>query len=195
MLLCLGASGIRANSPEDIIEIKKIVNLPIIGLYKKIYTDSDVYITPTMSEVDAIVDAGADIIALDATDRLRPGNTTLENFFRQVRSKYPELVFMADTSCYEEGAFAEKIGFDIVGTTMSGYTHYTKGNTLPDIDLMIKYVKNLSVPIIAEGGIWAPDELKQAINTGVWAAVVGTAITRPLEITKRFANQLNNYLK
>lgn len=185
-----GAGGIRANSPQDIIEIKEAVSLPIIGLYKVVYDDSEVYITPTMKEVDALVEAGVDIIAMDATKRLRPGGKTLEEFFKEVKAKYPNQLFMADTSCYEEGVKAEELGFDIIGTTMSGYTEYTKDVKLPNFDLMKQYVENLKTPIIAEGGIWTPDQLRMAMDTGVWAAVVGTAITRPREITRYFLNGL-----
>lgn len=183
-----GACGIRANSPEDIKQIKKAVNLPIIGLHKVVYNDSDVYITPTMKEVDALMEVGADIIAVDATKRLRPNGQTLEEFFQAVKQKYPNQIFMADTSCYEEGVKAQEIGFDIIGTTMSGYTEYTKGTQLPNFDLMKKYVETLNTPIIAEGGIWTPEQLNTALNLGVWAAVVGTAITRPREITRYFIN-------
>jgi N-acylglucosamine-6-phosphate 2-epimerase len=185
-----GAVGIRANSPEDIYEIKKMVDLPIIGLYKVEYPDSEVYITPTMREVDAICNAGADIIAMDATKRLRPNGETLEKFFVKVREKYPDKLFMADTSCFEEGAFAQKLGFDLIGTTMSGYTSYTKDRVLPDYELMKKYAREIKAPVIAEGGIWTPEQLKAALDTGVWAAVVGTAITRPREITKRFVEYI-----
>lgn len=181
-----GASGIRANSPDDIKEIKKAVNLPVIGLYKVVYDDSDVYITPTIKEVDALMNVGADIIALDATKRIRPNGQTLEDFFKEVKKKYPNQVFMADTSCYEEGVKAKELGFDIVGTTMSGYTEYTKGTKLPNYSLIKKYVDTLNMPIIAEGGIWTPEQLKTALDLGVWAAVVGTAITRPREITRHF---------
>lgn len=185
-----GAVGIRANSPEDIYEIKKMVDLPIIGLYKVEYPDSEVYITPTMREVDAICNAGADIIAMDATKRLRPNGETLEKFFIKVREKYPDKLFMADTSCFEEGVFAQKLGFDLIGTTMSGYTSYTKDRVLPDYELMKKYAREIKAPVIAEGGIWTPEQLKAALDTGVWAAVVGTAITRPREITKRFVEHI-----
>ncbi len=185
-----GAGGIRANSPQDIAEIKEAVDLPIIGLYKVVYSDSDVYITPTMKEVDELVKVGADIIAVDATKRPRPNGKTLEAFFKEVKQKYPSQLFMADTSCYEEGVKAKELGFDIIGTTMSGYTAYTKGVKLPNYDLMTRYVQDLHTPIIAEGGIWTPEQLKAAMDIGVWAAVVGTAITRPREITRYFLNCL-----
>lgn len=181
-----GAVGIRANTVVDIKAIKEKVDLPVIGIIKQVYEDSDVYITPTMKEVDALVEIGCEIIAVDATDRLRPNGVTFEEFFTEVRAKYPNQLFMADTSCFEEGKKAEELGMDLIGTTMAGYTPYTNGTPLPDFKLMERYVKELHSPVIAEGGIWVPEQLKQAIDTGVHAAVVGTAITRPMDITKHF---------
>lgn len=181
-----GAVGIRANTVVDIKAIKEKVDLPVIGIIKQVYEDSDVYITPTMKEVDALVEIGCEIIAVDATDRLRPNGVTFEAFFTEVRAKYPNQLFMADTSCFEEGKKAEELGMDLIGTTMAGYTPYTKGTPIPDFKLMERYVKELHSPVIAEGGIWVPEQLKQAIDTSVHAAVVGTAITRPMDITKHF---------
>ena len=181
-----GAVGIRANTVADIVEIKKTVDLPVIGIIKKVYGDCDVYITPTMKEVDALVECGVDIIATDCTDRIRPDGKTLDEFFAEVRAKYPDQLFMADCSCYEEGLHAAQIGLDLVGTTMNGYTEYTKGAVLPDFDLMKRLVETCGKPVIAEGGIWTPEQLKAALDTGVLAAVVGTAITRPRDITRHF---------
>lgn len=185
-----GAVGIRANTVVDIKAIKEKVDLPVIAIIKEEYPDSEVYITPTMKEVDALVEVGCEIIALDATKRVRPNGVTLEEIFKEVRAKYPNQLFMADTSCFEEGKKAEELGFDLIGTTMAGYTPYTKGTSLPDFTLMERYVKELNTPVIAEGGIWVPEDLKKAIDIGVHAAVVGTAITRPMDITKRFVNAI-----
>lgn len=185
-----GAVGIRCNTVVDIKAIKEKVDLPVIAIIKQDYDDSEVYITPTMKEVDALVEIGCEIIALDATDRPRPNGVTFEEFFTEVRKKYPNQLFMADTSCFEEGKKAEELGFDLIGTTMAGYAPYTKGTSLPDFKLMERYVNELSTPVIAEGGIWSPDELKKAMDIGVHAAVVGTAITRPMDITKRFVKAI-----
>lgn len=187
-----GACGIRANTVKDIAAIKERVDLPLIGIIKQVYPDSDVYITPTVAEVDALVKAGCEIIALDATDRPRPQGKTFEQFFTEVRAKYPNQLFMADTSCFEEGAQARKLGCDLIGTTMAGYTPYTKGRALPDYELMRRYVEELDAPVIAEGGIWSPEQLRKAMDIGVHAAVVGTAITRPMDITKRFVSALHD---
>lgn len=183
-----GAHGIRANSVEDIIEIKKTVDLPVIGIIKKNFEDADVYITPTMEEVDALVECGADIIATDFTEGIRPKGESLEEFFGKARKKYPDQLFMADCATYEDGIRAVQLGVDLIGTTLSGYTKDTKGIALPNVDLMRKLVKDIDKPIIAEGGIWTPEQLKEVMDAGVWAAVVGTAITRPMEITKRFVH-------
>lgn len=185
-----GAVGIRANTVVDIKAIKEKVDLPVIGIIKKDYDDSDVYITPTMDEVDALVEVGCEIIAVDATNRLRPNGVTFEEFFRAVRAKYPNQLFMADTSCFEEGKLAAELGIDLVGTTMAGYTPYTKGRKLPDVELIEKYVSELDVPVIAEGGIWVPEDLKNVYRAGAFSAVCGTAITRPMDITKRFVKAL-----
>nr|MDD5838321.1 N-acetylmannosamine-6-phosphate 2-epimerase [Eubacteriales bacterium] len=186
-----GAVGIRANTIVDILAIRKRVDLPIIGIIKQEYDDSDVYITPTMDEVDALVEIGCDIIATDATNRIRPNGKTFEDFFSEVRAKYPNQLFMADTSCFEEGQLAERLGFDLIGTTMAGYTPYTKGRSLPDLELIEKYSKELNVPIVAEGGIWSPEDLKNVYKAGAFSAVCGTAITRPMDITKRFVKALD----
>lgn len=186
-----GAVGIRANTIVDILAIRKRVDLPIIGIIKQEYDGSDVYITPTMDEVDALVEIGCDIIATDATNRIRPNGKNFEVFFSEVRAKYPNQLFMADTSCFEEGQLAERLGFDLIGTTMAGYTPYTKGRSLPDLELIEKYSKELNVPIIAEGGIWSPEDLKNVYKAGAFSAVCGTAITRPMDITKRFVKALD----
>lgn len=181
-----GAAGIRANTVEDIREIKKKVDIPIIGIIKQEYEGSDVYITPTMKEVDALCDEGVDIIAVDATRRLRPDGMTISEVFPLIRAKYPDQLFMADCSDFEEARTAAELGFDYIGSTMAGYTPYTKNRQLPDLELIGRMVKELGKPVIAEGGITTPEELRSVLELGVHAAVVGSAITRPMEITKRF---------
>lgn len=185
-----GAAGIRANTAEDIAEIKKNTALPVIGIVKRDYEGSEVYITPTMKEVEELIAVGVEIMATDATKRLRPGGVTLETFIKSVREKHPEKLLMADTSDYEEMLEADRLGFDFIGTTMRGYTAYTKDIKIPDFALIEKAAKTLRAPVIAEGGIWEPQELKKALESGAFAAVIGGAITRPQNITKRFVNAL-----
>lgn len=181
-----GAVGIRANSVEDITEIKKVVDLPIIGILKQEYPESEIYITPTIKEVDALAECGVEIIAVDCTKRVRPEGETLVGFWSEVRKKHPRQLFMADCSDYEEGMYAADLGFDIIGTTLSGYTAHTRGRSLPDLELMKRLSKDCQKPVIAEGGIWTPEQLKECFLAGVFAAVVGSAITRPREITRYF---------
>lgn len=185
-----GASGIRANSVEDIQEIKKQVDLPIIGIIKQVYEGSEVFITPTLKEVDELYREGVDIIAMDATDRIRPDGTTISELFPRLKEIYKDQLFMADCSTYEEAATAVELGFDLVGTTLSGYTEATKGRPLPDFELVKQIVSSFSVPVIAEGGVSTPKELKAMFDLGVYSAVVGSAITRPMEITKRFVKAI-----
>ncbi|WP_462413738.1 N-acetylmannosamine-6-phosphate 2-epimerase [Neobacillus sp. Marseille-QA0830] len=185
-----GAAGIRANSVEDIKEIKKTVDLPIIGIIKRDMEGSDVFITPTLEEIELLYQEGVDILALDATSRIRPDGKTIQEVFPLVREKYPNQLFMADCSTFEEAKLAYELGFDCVGTTLIGYTDYTKGHQVPDLDLIEKMAKEIPVPVIAEGGIWSPEELKAVFDHGAYTAVVGSAITRPMEITKRFVEAI-----
>lgn len=183
-----GASGIRANTVEDIREIKATVDLPIIGIIKKNYGSCPVFITPTMSEIDALVEEGVDIIALDATERVRPDGKLIHEVFPEIRDKYPKQLFMADCATYGDAKRAVELGFDFIGSTLSGYTEESKGTSLPDFDLMRRMVEDFNVPVIAEGGISTPEELEKILKLGVHAAVIGSAITRPMEITKKFAS-------
>ena len=190
-----GAIGIRCNSPQDISAIKEEVQVPIIGLYKQVYSDSSVYITPTLKEVDEVVAAGADIVATDATKRLRPYGETLEEFMQKVRSKYPKLLLMADVSNLEEAITAEKLGFDLVSTTMAGYTEYTQHITSCDMQLLKEALEKLSVPVLAEGRVKTPEEAAQCMKIGAYAVIVGSAITRPQEITKDFVSAITSTKK
>lgn len=185
-----GAAGIRANTVPDILKIREKVHLPVIGIIKKEYADSEVYITPTLKEIEELAAIRPEVIALDGTDRARPGGVRLKEFFQEVRRRYPSQLFMADCSTLEEGIYAAGLGFDVIGTTLSGYTAYTKGAVLPDLMLIRQLVEKTGKPVIAEGGIWTPEQLKSVIGTGVIAAVVGTAITRPMDITRRFVQAL-----
>ena len=183
-----GAIGIRANTVEDIQEIRKAVELPIIGIIKKVYGDCPVFITPTLAEIDALAEEGVEIIALDATERVRPDGKVIEEVFPEIRRKYPDQIFMADCATYEDAKKAVELGFDCIGSTLAGYTEESKDASLPDFTLIERMVRDFDLPVIAEGGISTPEELKQVMDLGVHAAVVGSAITRPLEITKKFAS-------
>jgi len=181
-----GAIAIRANSGKDIKAIKKEVALPIIGIVKKDYDDSEVFITPTIDEVSEIVEAGCEIVALDATNRARPNGFSLQALIMEIRRKYPNIFLMADCATFQDGVNAEKLGFDLIATTLNGYTPDTKGANLPNIQLIKKLVQHLKTPVIAEGGISTPQQAQNAYNVGAYALVVGSAITRPKLITEGF---------
>lgn len=184
-----GAAGIRANTIADIKEIKKSVTLPIIGIIKNVYGDCNVYITPTMKEVEELIKEKVDIIAIDGTLRERPDKKELKNLIEEIKRKYPKQILMADISNVEEAVNAQEIGFDIVGTTLVGYTDYTKANDpLTELEKVIKAVK---IPVIAEGNIDTPNKAKKALDLGAFAVVVGGAITRPQQITKKFVDEMN----
>ena len=186
-----GAVGIRANTVADIIEIKKTVTIPVIGIIKAEYLDSKVYISPTMNEIDSLVESNCDIIATDATGRIRPNGEALDTFFFNVRKKYPNLLFMADCATYQEGMNAAALGFDLIGTTMSGYTEESKNDAVPNYEMMSALVQNSGKPVIAEGNIWTTEQLQRVKDCGVHAAVIGSAITRPMLITRRFVKIMN----
>lgn len=187
-----GAVGIRANTPQDIRRIRRVTSAPIIGILKRTYEDSQVYITPTFREVEELSDTGADIIALDATDRRRPGGVDLRSLVAQTRLLFPSMLLMADCSTLEDGFRAAECGFDFISTTLCGYTDQTMGTALPNCDLVEGLSRQCKVPVIAEGGIWTPEQLISVMDHGAFAAVIGTAITRPQAITKKFTSALNN---
>jgi N-acylglucosamine-6-phosphate 2-epimerase len=177
-----GAIGIRANSVEDIIEIKKVVDLPVIGIIKIDYPGMKPYITPTMKEVDALVGAGVDILALDATIDQD------EEFLKEVLKKYPNQKFFADISTIEEGLRADELGFDYIGTTLVGYTDHSK--EMNNFEVLKALVEKCKAKVIAEGNFDTPEKAKKAIEMGAHAVVVGSAITRPQLITKKFNEEV-----
>lgn len=187
-----GAAGIRANTKEDIKEIQSQVDLPIIGIVKRDYEDSKVYITPTMKEVDELMEVKPEIIAVDATGALRPGNVTLDEFFHQIKEKYPDQLLMADCSTVEEALHADELGFDFIGTTMVGYTKQSSNLKIDenDFEILRTILSKVKHPVIAEGNINTPEKLKRVLELGAFCAVVGSAITRPQLITKSFADAI-----
>ena len=188
-----GAYGIRANTKEDIAEIQTQVDLPVIGIVKRDYEDSKVYITPTMKEINELMEVRPDIIALDATHSLRPGGRTLDEFYREIRKSYPEQLLMADCSTVEEALFADQLGFDFIGTTLVGYTDQSRNLKIEsnDFEIIRRIVATVKHRVIAEGNINTPEKAKRVIELGAFSVVVGSIITRPQLITKSFAEALD----
>ncbi|HAT1615026.1 TPA: N-acetylmannosamine-6-phosphate 2-epimerase [Raoultella ornithinolytica] len=184
-----GAEGIRANSVADIAAIKQLVSLPVIGIIKRDYPDSEVFITATMKEVDELMSVGPELIALDATARPRPGGQRLDALVAEIRAKYPSVLLMADISTAGEALTAQSLGFDCVGTTLYGYTAETEGNALPENDcgFLRDVLAAVNIPVVAEGNVETPTLAARCLELGAHTVVVGGAITRPQQITARFA--------
>lgn len=187
-----GAAAIRANTPEDIAAIRAAASLPIIGLWKQDLPGYDVYITPTLAAARAVREAGADIIALDATLRPHPEGRSAAELIAAVKAELGVPV-MADVSTLEEGFAAAQAGADLVSTTLSGYTTYSPHREGPDLTLVRELSAAIRVPVVAEGRIYTPEEARAALEQGAFAVVVGTAITRPEAITARFARALSTF--
>ncbi len=187
-----GAVGIRANSVQDIQAIKKEVALPVVGIVKRDYPDSEIFITATKKEVAELIESGCEMIAMDATLRQRPNGEKLKDLVDYVKASHPHIQLMADISTLEDALEAERLGFDCVSTTLYGYTNETSGCKLYENDFeFIKIVlDNIRIPVIAEGNILTPEMAKVVMSLGAYSVVVGGAISRPQQITKRFVDEI-----
>lgn len=190
-----GAVAIRANSPEQIADIKKEVDLPIIGLYKQWADHSDVFITPNLDAVDQIVAAGVDIIALDCTFQLNHEGERAIELLPKVKAKYPDIPVFADVSNIEEAKLAVEYGADIVAPTLYGYTEATQHIEGADYRMFGQFTRELSdqAYVMMEGHVYTPEDAMKCIFLGAHAVVVGSAITRPHLIAKRFVDLLSGY--
>jgi len=181
-----GAVGVRIDAPENVSAVKAQIKIPVLGIYKIIYDQSEVYITPTFDAAREISEAGADVIALDATFRPRPNDEKIENIVRQIKSELHKPI-AADIATFDEGLHTEEIGFDMIITTLSGYTENTKHIIKPDFELVEKLAKRLSTPVICEGRLSSADDVRRAFDCGAFAVVVGNAITGIDRLVQKFA--------
>ena len=181
--------GLRVAGVRDVEIAKSLTDIPVIGITKPQEIPQNykevVYITPTMADVTALVHAGADIIAFDATMRPRPNGDKLKDLISLTKSH--NKLAMADISTLEEGLNARALGADILSTTLSGYTTQSESaETGPDFELLKQLSERAHCPVILEGRIWSVDEVKKAFELGAHSVVIGSAVTRPQLITKRF---------
>ena len=187
-----GAGGLRVAGVRDVKNAKHLFDVPIIGITKPDIIPSNwqeiVYITPVLKDVIDLVEAGADVIAFDGTMRERPNGEKLEDLIKYV--KINKRVSMADVSTLEEGMNAEKLGANILSTTLSGYTQFSQNRgSAPDFELLKQLVDNTNLPVVLEGRIWEPEEVDKAFELGAHCVCIGSAITRPQLITKRFVQR------
>lgn len=186
-----GAKALRLEGVENVRAVRKEIDLPIIALTKTEISEEErlntAYITPSFADAKALAEAGADIIALDATSRKRSDGLDLRETIEKVHDELKKLVW-ADCSTLDEGVNAALAGADIVSTTLYGYTKETAlpDDAGPSFEFLSSLIKALKVPVVLEGRVWHPDEVKRAFETGAYAVVVGSAITRPHYITRRF---------
>ncbi len=186
-----GAAGIRADGPEDVMAIRAAVDLPLIGIYKEDIPGFAVRITPTLQHARQVASAGADLIAIDATDRPHPDGLSLAERIRTIHLETGKPV-VADISTEAEGLAAVAAGADLIATTLSGYTEASPSRSDPDFALIRQLAQEVSAPLIAEGRLATPEQAAEALRCGAFAVVVGSAITRPRWITARFVEGIKN---
>src|SRR5574344_106184 len=189
-----GAAGLRVAGARDVKNAKTLFKIPVIGLTKPEVIPKNwkeiVYITPTLKEVVELIQAGADVIAFDGTARKRP-NCTLDEIIKYIKMNNRKS--MADISTLEEGIHCAELGVDILSTTLSGYTtESVSDSNEPDFKLLEDLVKETNKPVFLEGRIWEPEQVKKAFDLGAHSVVIGSAITRPQLITKRFVEVTKN---
>jgi N-acylglucosamine-6-phosphate 2-epimerase len=188
-VVAAGAGGVRVDSPEHIAAVKQAVDTPLIGLWK---ADSDgVYITPTLNHARAVVEAGADIVAVDGTGRVRPDGRELAQVVRLLHTELGAIV-LADIGTVAEGLAAAACGADAVATTLAGLTGGAGHADGPALDVVATLAASLDVPVIAEGGIATPTQARAALDAGAWCVVIGKAITSPGWITERFVEAVGH---
>jgi N-acylglucosamine-6-phosphate 2-epimerase len=181
-----GAAGIRAEGVADVTAIKQAVGLPVIGLCKRRVPGSEVYLTPTLEDALAVSAAGADLVAVDATDRLRPDGRSGPQFVERLVVELGPKV-LADVDCAAAGVAAREAGAAAVATTLSGYVGGGGAPPDPDVELVEALVEMVGCPVLAEGRYASPEQVRAAFAAGAFAVVVGTAITDPIALTRRFA--------
>lgn len=189
-----GAVAVRGEGIQNIQEIRATTRIPLIGCTRASYDDGWMLVTPDMPSVDQLVRLGVDVIALDATGRVRPNGLDGTRFCADVRKRHPDQLIVADISTFEEGVRAADVGVSAVSTVLCGRTKETYEHSLsvsPNLDLVYRLATTISIPVLAEGFIWSPADAAQSMESGAYAVVVGGAITRPRVITQLFVSAVD----
>lgn len=188
-----GAVGTRVEGPADIAAVMAVTSIPCLGISKVDYGDSDVRITPTLRDTEAVIATGAQMIALDATNRHRPHGEALVDSVAAIHQA--GLLAFGDCATRDDLAGAISAGCDAIGTTLSGYTvESAYDDPEPNLDLLAWYVTHSPVPVYAEGRFWNPEQVAAAFEIGAYCVVVGTAITNPMKTTSYFIEQTRKLL-
>jgi N-acylglucosamine-6-phosphate 2-epimerase len=188
-----GAVAVRGEGIQNIQEIRATTRIPLIGCTRATYDDGWMLVTPDMPAIDGLVRLGVDVIALDATSRVRPNKLDGTRFLAEAAKRHPEQLIVADISTFEEGVKAADVGAAAVSTVLCGRTKETYEHSLsvsPNLDLVYRLATTIGIPVLAEGFIWSPADAAQAMESGAYAVVVGGAITRPRVITQLFVNSV-----
>ena len=176
-----GAGGFRVDGAEVVRLLRQRTSLPIIGIVKDRREGFDNYITTSLTDVEALARAGADIVAIQSTEGSRPGESFADLAAAAHRAG---CLVMADIATFEEAQAAKAEGADLIATTMVGHTRATEGQARPPLNLVTRLL-GLGVPVVVEGGIWTPEHVAQSFQHGALAVVCGSAITAPDIITSR----------
>lgn len=186
-----GAKGIRANSAVDVQAIKKVVDVPVIGLIKDRNPVYDAFITTTLEQIHALVEAGADLVAIDSTRVSRP--VSLQTLYQYIKENHPQIGIVADVADIEDARAIIPLKPNFISTTLSGYTDYSENRSKPDLELIEEIKRITDIPVIAEGNYNEPYQIRQAILSGAYTVIVGGAITRPQQITSRFVEAISDF--
>jgi N-acylglucosamine-6-phosphate 2-epimerase len=182
-----GSVGVRIDGPSNVRAVRKAVGVAILGIEKLDLKGSDVYITPTYESARRVAEAGANVIALDGTTRKRPGGEDCKTIIARIREEL-KVPVMADVATAEEGIrAAEEFGAEFISTTLSGYTPETAGKDVPDFALIERLAGRLTIPVVSEGRLHSPEDVRRAFDSGAFAVVVGTAITGIDWLVRKFA--------
>ncbi|MBM7542034.1 putative N-acetylmannosamine-6-phosphate 2-epimerase [Amphibacillus cookii] len=190
-----GANGLRIDTPENVSMIRTQTELPIIGLWKLYSTESDVFITPTMTAVDAIIKAGADIVAVDATNRKNAQGEMAYEIIKKIKQAYPHILILADIRNDEEASQALDLGAHMVAPTLYRFDPKAKSTEHPDFNMLARIVKAAKGKgyVLMEGKIHTPEQAVESLFLGAHSVVVGSAITRPHLTTRRFTQKMSHY--